>query len=531
MSALFSIVLLAANAPIISQVVVYPDRAQVTRTVELPCGPRAIASFTGIPPSADAASFRARTNLGAIEGLRSEARTREESFAGEVKDLDGAIRKLEGEAAVLRDAQARGEGAGRRATQYGEVALALLGREMSDGPPNVKAWEQAWGSTLAARLRAAADSVDTAAKLRDLEVRLGELRRRRQRLGNAAARRELAAEVLVSCPSGKQAEVELTYLVGGAAWEPAYEARADESGGAVELSAYATVSQTTGESWQQAKVILSTAVPRQNATPPELQPLSVWAEERAKERKVLVRREEEVAHAETGKQDEGGKDSDGRRMGVAAQGLSVQLVVPGPSDVAGDGTPARLFIARTRIKAQFAFRTAPRAMPFVFRVADLTNSAPFPLLPGALDAFRRGGLTGRYPLARIAEGQRFHLTFGIEEGLRVKRTVVEEVKRDSGLLGNDRRFRFAYRFEVESYLGRPETVELADQIPLSELDDVKVVVDLTAAGNRPATSPGYDTRGDDGILTWRLPLKPGEKRTVDLAFHVDVPASYDSGGL
>jgi hypothetical protein len=32
-------------------------------------------------------------------------------------------------------------------------------------------------------------------------------------------------------------------------------------------------------------------------------------------------------------------------------------------------------------------------------------------------------------------------------------------------------------------------------------------------------------------VLWKIALQPNEKRTVDLAFHVDLPASYDSGGL
>ena len=85
MHALASILILAVTPPRISEVVIYPDRAQVTRVESLPCGARAVAAFGQIPPAADPASFRARTSLGAVEGLRSEERTRAESFAPEVK--------------------------------------------------------------------------------------------------------------------------------------------------------------------------------------------------------------------------------------------------------------------------------------------------------------------------------------------------------------------------------------------------------------------------------------------------------------
>src|SRR5207244_6846951 len=96
---------------------------------------------------------------------------------------------------------------------------------------------------------------------RELSRQLAEMRRRMGQLGEARQRRERRAEVLVSCPAGKTARVELTYMVGGASWQPAYEARADEAAGRVALSLYATVQQSTGERWEQAQVALSTAVP------------------------------------------------------------------------------------------------------------------------------------------------------------------------------------------------------------------------------------------------------------------------------
>src|SRR5262249_52439552 len=157
------------------------------------------------------------------------------------------------------------------------------------------------------------------------------------------------------------------------------------------------------------------------------------------------------------------------------------------------------------MKAQFAWKTVPKLMPFAFRVADVVNSAPWPLLPGMIDAFRRGGLTGRYPQERVPEGGRFQLTFGVEEGFKGKREVVQEVVRDKNFLGTTRRFRYAYRFEVANYLSAPEQIEVSEHVPVSELDDVKVAVDTRSTSN-------YELRADDGVVIWKLKLGSGEKR-------------------
>src|SRR5262249_49709342 len=141
-------------------------------------------------------------------------------------------------------------------------------------------------------------------------------------------------------------------------WSPAYEARADEVSGAVELSTFATVRQSTGEPWSAARVVLSTAVPRQDATPPQIAPLRLWAEERRAEKKVLAARTELHERAEASGEPApaatpGPSQPTTGGLRAAAQGLSVQLAVPEPADVAGDGTPSRLFVARTRLRARF----------------------------------------------------------------------------------------------------------------------------------------------------------------------------------
>ncbi len=534
MPALSILMLSLAAAPSvkIAQVVVYPDRAQVTRAQNVACGARAVASFEGIPPAADPASFRARASGGTVEGLRSEERTRADAFAPAARDLDQSIRKLEGDLRALRDTVRRAAGSTNVAAGYGEVALALVAREMNDAAPNTKAWNGAFDTALATRQKAIADQVDAEAKVRAINYQLDDLRRQRARVAASSSRKEWAAEVLVSCPAGQTAQVELTYMVGGASWAPSYEARADEGAGMVELATYATVTQSTGENWSATRVILSTAVPRQDATPPRIAPLRLWAEERKAERKVIVRREELHDHAESSGESTispptggvSGVRGDQGGLRAASQGLSVQLQVPEASEVPGDGSPARLFVGRTKLRAKFALRAVPKLGPFAFRVADVTNAAPFPLLAGPLDAFRKGGLIARYPIERVAEGAPFHLTFGIDDSVRIKRITVEEIERDKNFLGLTRRFHYKYRYELANYLAGPQELEMSDHLPVSELDDVKVAFD-------EQTSGGYQLRADDGIVTWKVKLAPGEKRNLMLAFHVDVPSSYDSGGM
>lgn len=502
------------------KVVVFPDRAQVIRQIDVSCGARTKVDFDGITPAADGNSFRATTSTGTVDGLRAESHTRTEAFAADAQKLEDQLTAIDAQLAELRDNELREENAARLGRELAGVATTLIGRELAEAA-NSKAWAQALQSSVDARLASATEQSKLSIKRRQLGRERDEILVKKSGLVQAGQRHQWQAEVLVSCESGKTAKVQLSYFVGGARWAPAYEARAAENDSSVELSTFATVVQTTGEDWAGAKLVLSTALPRQNATPPQLSELSVFADAREPPRKVLVSREGYKMHAEvSGKED---KNLSGL-LRVANEGLSVQIEVPDAVDVVGTGTPARLFIGKSRLQSQLRLRAAARLMPYVFRVAELTNDAPFPLLPGSIDVFRHGDLLARYDLDRVATGGRFTLTFGLEERVRVKRVVLAELERDKGVTGSlSRKRRFSYRLEVASYLPNPETVELVEQIPVSELDDVKVAIE-------PKTTAGYELRATDGIVTWKQRLKSGERQKIELHFTVDAPASYDASG-
>jgi hypothetical protein len=67
----------------VSAVVVYPDRALVTRSEAARCGPRTPAVFAHIPPSAVPASVLAAARVGTVQGLRGGARTRSLGYGAE----------------------------------------------------------------------------------------------------------------------------------------------------------------------------------------------------------------------------------------------------------------------------------------------------------------------------------------------------------------------------------------------------------------------------------------------------------------
>jgi len=524
MSALTLTVTLAAvlgAAPQVSSVVVYPDRATVTRLQQVPCKGTSTVTFEALPPAADPSSVRAKAQNGTVEGLSIREEITATAFSAEEETVRKQLEAVNAQIVAEQQAIARAQALANTGAQFGEVALAEIAEEMTEAKPNLRAWQSALDLSLQSRTRSVEQVVQSNAKLRELQRKQAELYRKQQTLAPASQSKQRHADVVVSCKSG-QATVELTYVVGGARWEPVYEARVDDTTGKLELVFHATVTQATGEDWKQSSVALSTAVPADVATIPELMPLKVYAHEKKEEKKVLVRRDEYREHAETGADDASAFVGQVR---PASQGLSVQLEVPGKVDVTGDGSAVRLTVGSHRMSGKTTLKTVPKLVPVVFRVVEATHTAPFPLLPGRLEVFGKSGFIGIQPQERVAQGALVKVTLGLEEGLKVERVIVEELKKAVGLFNSQQRFRYAYRFDITNNARTPQALELSEHVPVSELDDVKVEL------QKDKTSSGYEHRAQDGVVTWKLQLQPGETRQVHLAFHIDVPSSYDSGGL
>ncbi|NVJ22503.1 mucoidy inhibitor MuiA family protein [Myxococcus sp. AM011] len=510
-----------ASVSQVSSVVIYRDRAQVTRSTEVACQGATTVVFERAPGSASRESFRARATGATLEGLTAERRTLERELAPEREKWEARGIALGREQAVLDAAEAQARELSRLSQGYTDVAVARVTRELTGPRPDTSTWAAAFDAALAVRLRAVKEAGDLAERRRELEQRRAEVDVELARLREQGARDEHHVEVRLSCPQGKHTRVELTYLVGGVSWVPSYEARANEAEGLVELTSLATVRQWTGEGWTGAKLFLSTALPRQDATPPEVSPLLVHATKQPKERKVLVPREEQVRHVETAGETSTSESLSG--LTVKSQGVSVQWEALEATRVPGDGSAVRVMLGRHSLPARFSWRTVPKLHPVVFRVARLSNTTNFPLLPGEVSLFRDTGYLGRQRVEGVAGGMPFDLTFGLAEGLRVKRTAMQEVGR-AGLFGGKHRFRYAYRFLLSNLGTGTETVELSEHLPVSELEDVKVEVE-------PESSKDCAPADADGITLCRVTLEAGQARTVDLAFHVDAPSSYDTGRM
>ncbi|MFH1467401.1 MAG: mucoidy inhibitor MuiA family protein [Pseudomonadota bacterium] len=317
-------------------------------------------------------------------------------------------------------------------------------------------------------------------------------------------------------------EIGLRYQVGGARWWPAYNARLDEASGHVALEYYGIVSQQTGEDWEDVALQLSTADPSTSGTVPEL---TTWllgqdayyggysvVDNLMGGRGLYQAPAQQAQPAQPG----GMVDSQ-MTAGVRGSG-AVVFDIPGTRSVKGDGSQQRLPVGSQTFAATLELKAVPRLVPEVYREARLRYEGSVPLLPGSVSTYTGGDYLGTGALDSVLPGEDLRLSFGTDDGVKVRRQLVSREQEHLGVGKKTVRWTFHFRISVSNLSGAARSVRLADQLPVSEVDEVKVKLEETT----PADAAGE--HDGPGIMHWTLALQPGQEQTVDLRFSVTAPA-------
>ncbi len=358
------------------------------------------------------------------------------------------------------------------------------------------------------------------------ERRLGEAEKRS---GQPTAFSSVAATL--EAGTAAEAEVEVSYHVGGASWRPLYDLTLD--GEKLAVSYLAEVTQRTGEDWPAVELVLSTTRRGRHQVLPELDPWYVRRAQPPAAARALRSRAPAAPVAFAA-----GAAGVAGVAGATAEAamLSAEPVDAGPGEayagvayrvqrplaVPADGGPQKTSIARFDLDAVLDHLTVPVLAPEAYLRATATNTSSLLLLPGPARIFHGTQFTGETALETVAAGEEIELQLGVDDQVRVER---ELRRRSTGkaVLGGTRTIDIGYEITVENHRRGPARVTVKDRIPVSADGDIKVRL-------REA-SPAPAGQTDLGELTWELRLDGGKAASVRYRFTVEHPAQVTVTGL
>jgi uncharacterized protein (TIGR02231 family) len=516
------------DAAIVS-VTVYPDRARITRrgSVDLPPG-RQKVYFEKLPLQVSADSVRVggqgpATVLGVDVVRRSHSRPTDPAAA----ELAERRRELAAELAELADDDAVLAQRLEFLAALGERSSPAFARALATGdadPARVAETAAALAdqaSEVRARRRA------NARRRQDVEAELAAIDRRTAQPAAAALPDLMAAAVDLEVTGDATVTLELSYLVAGAGWTSVYDVRVD--GQRLALTWFGLVTQRTGEDWPEGELLLSTARPSGAARVPELTP---WYLDRYQPPPPPVAYPT-MAYGAGPMAAPGGPPPApaAAPVSVAPVQEAVATVEHGvsastyraarPVAVPGDGTAHRATVAVVDLDAALDYVTAPVRAAEAHLRATVVNRSQHTLLPGPASVFAGGVFVGRAALDLWAPGEEIELALGVDDRIRVERTMVGR-RATKPALGSSRRREVEYRVLVTNHTSAPARVTVLDQLPVSRDENIAV--------RELHLHPAPSERTELGVLTWRFELPPGGVAEVLLGMRVDVGRGVEMVG-
>ena len=202
-----------------------------------------------------------------------------------------------------------------------------------------------------------------------------------------------------------------------------------------------------------------------------------------------------------------------RRRFQAIYAIAGRVTVP-PT-----GEAKRVQIDEAQLEPALTVRTVPKRDQKAFLYAKVAMARGTPILPGQVSLFRDGTFVGNGRLPLLAPGEEHELGFGIDDSVRVRHTIAEEKRAETGIITSSKTDTRSYRITVKNLHARAIPVTVIDQIPVSQNGDIKIEL----LGKTAPTKRDLDDKR--GVLAWEMSLQPDEEKAVEFGYRVTWPAA------
>jgi uncharacterized protein (TIGR02231 family) len=536
----------AADLNAVSQVdavTVYPSGAEVTRVTEahLAAGETTLI-LEGLPGELDAQSIRVEGAGG--EGLEiGSVDSRLIYLSTDAQDAER--RRLDKEVEALLDERQALDQNLSDADYQKRLLLSLADKQL------VPSSEDKAKSIDAAQLGSLLDLVsiklgtisktihEAQLRQRGIDKEVNELQNKLASVAPAQAAKMQVA-VHLTAPAETNGTFKVRYRVGSAGWAPFYDAKlttpAKNQKSRIELVRRAEVMQSTGESWENVALTLSTARPQGATSAPdlweeEIQVYEPLADKMKKESDGQARNALKLAAPEVAgsvAQDAASpnefKSVVQKQAIVEMAGFQALYGIQGRVSVDNSGTSKKVRIATDGYDATLNALVVPKLDASAYLTAAFTIKGEAPMLPGTVNLYRDGVFMGQGALPLLSPDEEAKLGFGADDLIKVKRAEVKRRKGEEGIISTSNVEERAWDIVVKNLHDVSIPVTVIDQMPFSTNENVTIE---PMAQMTPPTEKDLNKRR--GVMAWRFDLESKGERTLKFGYKVTWPQNMQVG--
>ncbi len=344
--------------------------------------------------------------------------------------------------------------------------------------------------------------------------------------------------VEVEAKSAAASELKLRYVVDNAGWSPVYDLVSTGLSEPIRLKYRALAFNDTGLDWDEVKIRLSTADPYQGAGQPNL---TAWILDNKKptemDLKAGVMRMNENAKGRSNLELKNQSQNytfqhdlnpdiryDAKVAAPAfafetieISELSTDFDIETPYTIPANAKPYSIEIIEHQLEATYKHFSVPKLDKDAFLLAQITGWEKLDLITGPINVYRNENFIGMAQLNPRTLSDTLELSLGRDANVVVKREKVKEYSRRQ-FLGGNKFSSFSWKISVKNNHSQPISIEIQDQVPVSEVKEISVEVKEISGARRIA---------DSGKLVWEFNLPPDAVKTMQLNFTVKHPDNLE----
>ena len=336
-----------------------------------------------------------------------------------------------------------------------------------------------------------------------------------------------------------QADLRFNYLVQNASWIPLYDLKAESGKSEIELSYFASITQSSGIDWKNVKLTLSTSHAYEKNIKPELsiwylsfvqyfqQKLKVNALSNANVPLQKPQVVHESAREDLNTDNEGGAavpdaPTLDEYVEVRENLIRTEYEINMNIGINSDGRSHKVMVNKKQIPMKLHFAAVPKLSPDAYLMASVTGWEDLNLIPGKARVHFDGMYSGELLLNASGVNDTLQLNLGRDRSIGLTRKKIKE-KSKVKVIEQEVIETRSIELIVRNSKNIPVRIDVQDQIPVSQAPDViKVKLLDEDKGELDELS---------GILNWKLKLGAKETKKIVFTYEIRYPKGKIIQGL
>ncbi|MDP1800064.1 MAG: mucoidy inhibitor MuiA family protein [Bacteroidota bacterium] len=352
--------------------------------------------------------------------------------------------------------------------------------------------------------------------------------------------------VLLQSDTKVAANIDLKYVVSDAGWAPYYELKAEDIGKPITLVYRARAFNNTGINWADVKLKLSTSDPTRNASKPTVMPWflnfnsDVYGQSNgyisnnanksyyqksqindgnlenqfgAKQQLNEIELKSWNEYQVKNKRDEANNTKKIVYEEVQVSELSAEFEIKKPYSIPSDAKPYIVEVTTYSLNATFKHYSLPKVEKDAFLLARITGWEDLDLIEGPANVYFAGTFVGQSYVNPRSVNDTLDLSFGRDSKVIVTRTKIKDFNNEK-VMGNNRKMTYSYEMIIKNNRKSAINIDLEDQKPLSQSNEIVVEVTELSKGQ---------VNADDGKVSWKFLIPPGESQKVIYTYTIKYP--------